>query len=135
MQYKLVEVILMKKLLSAAAVLALAVPVYLGATGVGAAPAGADQCKKGGYEALGFRNQGQCVSFFARQQATVTTSPTSSPTVVPTVSPTVEPTVIPTIAPTATPIATATVVPTVAPTASAIPTIEPTETPILVPVE
>jgi hypothetical protein len=25
-----------------------------------------DQCKNGGWEALGFRNQGQCVSFFAR---------------------------------------------------------------------
>jgi hypothetical protein len=27
-----------------------------------------DQCKKGSWQALGFRNQGQCVSFFAKQQ-------------------------------------------------------------------
>jgi hypothetical protein len=27
-----------------------------------------DQCKKGGWQALGYRNQGQCVSFFAKQQ-------------------------------------------------------------------
>jgi hypothetical protein len=27
-----------------------------------------DQCKNGGWVALGFRNQGQCVSFFAKQQ-------------------------------------------------------------------
>ena len=24
-----------------------------------------DQCKEGGFQALGFKNQGQCVSFFA----------------------------------------------------------------------
>jgi hypothetical protein len=27
-----------------------------------------DQCKNGGWQALGFKNQGQCVSFFAKQQ-------------------------------------------------------------------
>lgn len=27
-----------------------------------------DQCKNGGWRALGFRNQGECVSYFARQQ-------------------------------------------------------------------
>lgn len=26
-----------------------------------------DQCKKGGWKDLGFRNQGQCVSFFASE--------------------------------------------------------------------
>jgi hypothetical protein len=29
-------------------------------------PTSKDQCKKGGWEALGFRNQGQCVSYFNR---------------------------------------------------------------------
>lgn len=27
-----------------------------------------EQCKNGGFQALGFKNQGQCVSFFAKQQ-------------------------------------------------------------------
>jgi len=27
-----------------------------------------DQCKDGGWQELGFRNQGQCVSYFAKQQ-------------------------------------------------------------------
>lgn len=27
-----------------------------------------DQCKDGGWRTLGFRNQGQCVSYFAKQQ-------------------------------------------------------------------
>ncbi len=29
---------------------------------------GKDQCKNGGWQALGYRNQGQCVSFFAKAQ-------------------------------------------------------------------
>ncbi len=30
-----------------------------------------DQCKDGGWQELGFRNQGECVSFFARQQHSI----------------------------------------------------------------
>jgi hypothetical protein len=115
----------MKKVLYTLSALAIVAVAYVGASSIGAAsdPKNTQQCKNGGWQTFTnptFKNQGDCVSFFARGGAIPSPTSVPTPTVAPTVEPTTEPTATPTVAPTAEP----TVTPTEAPTATPEPTPE-----------
>jgi hypothetical protein len=107
----------MKKALFVLATLAVVGTAYARASSIGAAPSpDKEKCKNGGWQTFTsptFKNQGDCVSFFA-SGGKAGGNPSPSATVAPT--PTVEPTVVPTTEP------------TVAPTATPEPTVEPTPT-------